>query len=301
MNELDARARVLMCAPAQYGVHYTINPWMRPQSDDALRVPALSQWRRLRAALSAHADIELVEPLPGLPDMVFTANAGFVLGDKVVPSNFRHAERRGEQDPFRAWFDARGFELVELPRDLPFEGAGDALLDRAAPLVWMGHGFRTDAAVAPRLSDSLDVEVLTLRLVDPRFYHLDTCLCPLEGGELLYYPRAFDSESIALIESRVPPGRRVVVGDRDAAAFACNAVSVGATVLVNRASRALGEELALRGYTVEAIALGAFIKAGGSAKCLTLRLDERLASGSGDAGVAAGVQPAGWRRPTMTV
>ncbi len=297
MAELDPRPRLLMCAPAQYGVRYTINPWMRPQSDEVVRAPALSQWQRLHAALSAHAEIELVEPLAGLPDMVFTANAGFVLGDKVVPSNFRHAERQGEQAPFRAWFEARGFELVELPAELAFEGAGDALLDRAEPLAWMGHGFRTDASVAGRLSEMLDVEVQPLRLVDPRFYHLDTCLCPLVGGELLYYPRAFDAESLARIESRVPARRRIAVGDRDATAFACNAVSVGKAVLLNRASRALGENLARHGYAIEAIGLEAFIQAGGSAKCLTLRLDEQLARAS----AGSGIQPAGWRRPTMTV
>ena len=271
--------RLLMCAPAQYGVRYVINPWMRPQSDASLRAPALAQWQRLRAALAAHARIELVEPAPDLPDMVFTANAGFVLGSVVVPARFRHAERRAEEGPFRAWFEGQGYELVNVPKGLSFEGAGDALLDRAMPLAWMGHGFRTDLAMAPWLEDALDIEVLALRLVDPRFYHLDTCLCPLQHGELLYYPPAFDPESLALIEARVPRERRIVVGERDALAFACNAVSVGGTVVLNRASRALAAELAARSYDLAPVPLDQFIKAGGSAKCLTLRLDEtRLAA-----------------------
>lgn len=267
--------RLLMCAPALYGIRYRINPWMRPQGDDAVRAPALAQWRRLHAALSALARIELVQAVPGVPDMVFTANAGFVFGDAVVPSRFRHAERRGEEAPFRAWFEANGFELVDLPRGLSFEGAGDALLDRAMPLAWVGHGFRSDAAVAPWLEHALDLEVASLRLVDPRFYHLDTCLCPLERGELLYYPGAFDEASAARIESRVPAARRIAVGERDALAFACNAVSVGGAVVLNRASRALRETLGARGYAVRAVALGSFIRAGGAAKCLTLRLDEK--------------------------
>ena len=267
-------SRFLMCAPAHFDVAYVINPWM--QGNVASIRPALArrQWEGLETALARRANIDLVAPAAGWPDMVFTANAGLVLDNTVVLARFKHAERRGEEPHFAKWFRDNGFQVVLPPAELAFEGAGDALLDRAQPLLWMGSGHRTEPDAAEFLSRTLDIEIAALNLVDARFYHLDTCFCPLDGGYLLYFPAAFDDASRRLIEARVPASKRIAIGEFDAVNFACNAVNIGHHVLLNRASPAMFDALAARGFAVEQQPLTEFMKAGGSAKCLTLRLDE---------------------------
>jgi lysine-ketoglutarate reductase/saccharopine dehydrogenase-like protein (TIGR00300 family) len=235
---------------------------------------AVSQWEKLHHTLKELAIVDLVEGQPGVPDMVFTANAGLVLGDNVVLSRFYHPERQGEEPHFKKWFEDNGFSVFELPKDLPFEGAGDALLDREGRWLWAGYGFRSELDSHPYIAKWLDIEVLSLRLIDDRFYHLDTCFCPLTGGYLLYYPEAFDSYSNHLIEKRVPPEKRIALTEPDAVNFACNAVNVGQTVVMNKASDDLKQQLAEVGFTVIETPLTEFLKAGGAAKCLTLRITE---------------------------
>jgi N-dimethylarginine dimethylaminohydrolase len=161
---------------------------------------------------------------------------------------------------------------------MSFEGAGDALLDRREPLLWLGFGHRSSEHCAPLLADWLELEVEPLRLVDPRFYHLDTCFCPLQDGSLMYYPAAFDAASQARIAARIPVERRIVVRYADALEFACNAVNSGPHIFLNRASDGLVGELQARGFIVQQTALTEFMKAGGSAKCLTLKLNEERRS-----------------------
>jgi lysine-ketoglutarate reductase/saccharopine dehydrogenase-like protein (TIGR00300 family) len=271
---LMGEPRFLMCAPTFYEVDYVINPWMEGNVNRASRAVAADQWRQLRELLASQARVELIDPRLGLPDLVFTANAGVVVADTVVLARFFHPERQGEEPCFQSWFAAQGFRVELLPADLPFEGAGDALLDRGGGWLWAGYGFRSELDAHPLLARALGVEVLSLRLMDERFYHLDTCLCPLSDGTLLYYPPAFDFHSNRLIESRVRPEKRLAVGEADALAFACNAVNVGEVVILNQASPALRQRLEARGYTVLETPLTEFLKAGGAAKCLTLRLDE---------------------------
>jgi len=263
-----------MCPPEHFDVRYVINPWMEGQGARLRQDLAWMQWRTLRDAVAQHADIELIEHAPGWPDMTFTANAALVHGNKAVISRFRHRQRRGEEPFFAAWFERAGFDVVTPPGDLHFEGAGDALFDRAAPLLWMGYGHRTDARAADFLACELGIEVQSLRLVDPRFYHLDTCFCALERGYLLYYPPAFDAASNRRIEARVPAMRRLAVEEQDALGFACNAVNLGDAVILNAASESLASKLAGRGFLTQRAPLGEFMRAGGAAKCLTLRLDE---------------------------
>ncbi|HYG06057.1 MAG TPA: arginine deiminase-related protein [Stenotrophomonas sp.] len=270
-----ARHRLLLCAPDHFAVDYVINPWMAGHVHHADRQRAALQWRALHARLAEHADIALLPPAPGLPDLVFTANAGLVRGNDFVPSRFRHAERSGEEPLCIDWFRRAGMRIRPLPEPLYFEGAGDALFDRGRPgLLWLGHGHRSDAAVAPELQRMLGVEVVPLRLVDARFYHLDTCFCPLRDGRLLYYPAAFDEAAQAQIAARIPPQQRIAVTEQDALAFACNAVDLDRVLLLNRASAALRGALAAWGYTTLETPLDEFLKSGGAAKCLTLRLDE---------------------------
>jgi N-dimethylarginine dimethylaminohydrolase len=268
-------ARVfLMCPPEHFTVAYIINPWMHGNLRKIDNAVARQQWRALYDILSDRATVRLVLPQPGSPDMVFTANAGLVKGRRFIVSRFRYPERQYEEPYFADWFMDRGYEVSMMPRDVPFEGAGDALFDRGEGRLWMAHGHRSIPAARAILAERLALEVEVLKLTDTRFYHLDTCFCPLEGGYLMYFPPAFDDESRATIEARVPAARRIAIDEEDALAFACNAVNIDSTVVVNRATAAFVKALGARGFDVVQTPLSEFMKAGGSAKCLTLRLDE---------------------------
>ncbi len=271
MTEL---VKILMCAPKHYEVDYVINPWMEGNIHRSSRDRAQEQWDRLYQVIKTYAIVDLVEPQLGWPDMVFTANAGLVLGETVVLSRFFHPERQGEEPHFQQWFEAQGYTVHTLPKSLPFEGAGDALLDRSGRWLWAGYGFRSELDSHPYLAKWLDVEVLSLRLVDRRFYHLDTCFCPLADGYLLYYPPAFDTYSNRMIELRVPTEKRIPIDEVDAVNFSCNAVNIDHVVVMNTASDGLKQILSDRGFTIVETPLTEFLKAGGAAKCLTLRVTE---------------------------
>jgi lysine-ketoglutarate reductase/saccharopine dehydrogenase-like protein (TIGR00300 family) len=265
-----------MCAPDHYDVDYVINPWMEGNIHKSSRDRAVEQWQKLYHVLKDRALVDLVPPAKGWPDMVFTANAGLVLGDNVVLSRFFHKERQGEEPYFKEWFEQNGFTVYELPKDLPFEGAGDALFDREGRWLWAGYGFRSELDSHPYIAGWLDTEVVSLRLIDERFYHLDTCFCPLTGGYLLYYPPAFDSYSNRVIEMRIPPEKRIIVEEPDAVCFACNAVNVNNTIVMNQVSDRLKQKLREVGFEVVETPLSEFLKAGGAAKCLTLRVTEPI-------------------------
>jgi len=267
--------RVLMCAPTFFEVSYVINPWMTDHVHDTTSERSRRQWDALRDTVSRHADVALQPPVEGLPDMCFAANAGLVFGNAFVPSRFRYAERQGEEAHARAWFSRHGFDIVDIAQDVFFEGAGDALFDRGVSRrLWMGHGHRSDPAAASELATRLDIEVIPLKLADPRFYHLDTCFCPLAGGYTLYFPDAFDAASLASIEKHIAPHLRIPVSEHDALDFACNAVNLGKVVILNRAGAELRSRLEGAGFMLIEVALDEFMKSGGAAKCLTLRLDE---------------------------
>ncbi|HXN14805.1 MAG TPA: arginine deiminase-related protein [Usitatibacter sp.] len=265
----------LMCPPEYFDVAYIINPWMHGNLRKIDNALAKKQWRALYDVLTDHASVRLVLPQPGSPDMVFTANAGLVKDRRFIASRFRYPERQYEEPYFADWFMDRGYEVTLMPRDIPFEGAGDALFDRGAKRLWMAHGHRSIRAAREVLAERLAIEVVVLKLTDTRFYHLDTCFCPLEGGYLLYYPNAFDESSRSRIEALVPAAKRISIGEEDALGFACNAVNFGPTLVVNRVTAGFVDALSQRGFEVVQTPLSEFMKAGGSAKCLTLRLDER--------------------------
>ncbi|MEO1387647.1 MAG: TIGR00300 family protein [Cyanobacteria bacterium J06634_6] len=267
-------ATILMCPPHHYDVDYVINPWMEGNIHRSSRDRAEEQWSKLHKVIKEYATVELVTPEKGWPDMVFTANAGLVLSDRAVLSRFFHPERQGEEPHFQKWFEDNGYTVFTLPESLPFEGAGDALFDRAGGWLWAGYGFRSELDSHPLLAQWLDVEVLSLRLVDSRFYHLDTCFCPLTEGYLMYFPAAFDDYSNRLIEMRVPANKRIAIDEVDAITFACNTVNINRVVIMNKASDRLKQQLDKCGFTVVETPLTEFLKAGGAAKCLTLKLTE---------------------------
>jgi N-dimethylarginine dimethylaminohydrolase len=177
-------ATLLMCRPTYYGIEYEINPWMsRLRGADP--VVARAQWEQLHHTLTdvCGAIVELIDPRPGLPDLVFTANAGFVTPCLVILSRFRFPARSGEEPVFAEWFEKHGLPVVRMPEDVFFEGAGDAL--RCGENLFCGYHFRSEIRSHEFLAEVLKDRVLSLQLVDPRFYHLDTCFCPLADGELL--------------------------------------------------------------------------------------------------------------------
>jgi N-dimethylarginine dimethylaminohydrolase len=264
----------LMCPPEYFTVAYIINPWMHGNLRRIDIAVAKQQWRSLYDTLTDLATVRLVLPQPGSPDMVFTANAGLVKGNRFIVSRFRYPERQYEEPYFADWFMDRGYDVSLMPRDVPFEGAGDALFHRGDGVLWMAHGHRSISSAREVIFERWGLDVVTLKLVDTRFYHLDTCFCPLERGFVMYYPPAFDAYSRAEIEARVPAAKRIAIGEEDALAFACNAVNIDGTVVVNSATPAFVTALSQKGFEVIQTPLSEFMKAGGSAKCLTLRLDE---------------------------
>ena len=279
----NARPRFLMCRPTHFGVLYAINPWMKPEDwqpqETVLAAQAERQWAGLRRALLARgAAIELVPPVERLPDLVFTANAAVVLDGKALLARFRYPERQPEELQFRAAFEglkARGLiDTVEtLPEGVMLEGAGDCVYDRARNLFWMGFGPRSDETARRVVEETFGIEAVALELCDPRFYHMDTALCPLPGGEVLYFPGAFTAAGRAAIAERVGKDQRIEIGESDACGLAANAVCVGETLVMAACSKRLRAQLNERGYQAAVVPLGAFLRSGGAAFCLTLRLD----------------------------
>jgi len=274
----SSKDKILMCPPDHFTVDYVINPWMAGHKDSLSLELARQQWQQLRDVLSDYADIVTIDPHPDLPDMVFTANAGVVLGRKAIASHFMPMERRPEEVIFKKWFRDNDFELLDLDEKIGFEGAGDCLFDRGGPWLWTGYGFRTEIEAHPKIQDFFDIELVSIRLTDERFYHIDTCFCPLSDGFLMYHPPAFDYESRISIESRIPPHKRIVVDTLDAGQFACNAINIDDQMFLHRASEPLKARLLAAGFKVHEIELTEFLKAGGSAKCLSLKLTEPVRS-----------------------
>jgi len=269
-------SRLLVCPPDYFSVAYEINPWMR-LSNRVNPERARAQWSGLMKVLEEDVGAVLVrmKPAPGLPDMVFTANAGTVCGRRAVPSRFRHPERQREEPYFEAWFRKQGYDVQKLDDDLYFEGAGDLLgFPDSVQGAWFGgYRQRSDIRAYVRLGELFSREIIPLELVDSRFYHLDTCFCPLSGGELLYYPTAFDSYAKTVIAERVGEPFRLVVTETEALRFACNAVCVGKHVVLPAGCPRAMTLLETRGYQPHPVPLDEFMKAGGSAKCLTLALE----------------------------
>jgi N-dimethylarginine dimethylaminohydrolase len=285
---VPAQPRFLMCPPRHFAVTYRINPWMDPDAwtngADALHATAERQWQALhRALLAQGAAIEIVAPAPELPDLVFTANAAVVLDGKALLARFRHPERRREEPLFAAGFRAlkrRGLvtDVTAMPDGVAFEGAGDCIWDARRRLFWMGCGFRSDRAAAAVVERQFGARCVPLQLADPSFYHLDTALCALPCGAVIYHPGAFTAEALAALHAEVAPADRIALEPADAARFAANAVAFGRVVVLSSASMALRRALKSRGYTVVATPLTAFQKSGGSACCLTLRLNHASAA-----------------------
>jgi N-dimethylarginine dimethylaminohydrolase len=274
-----SQPHILMCPPDYYGIEYEINPWMSRQRQSD-RPTAQQQWESLRSMLAeAGAKVSLLPAVSGLPDMVFTANAALIYRERAVMARFRHPERQGEVPYDEAWLKEAGFRIEHVPEDLHFEGAGDALF--CGDTLFAGYRIRSHARGHQQIGEMLGCRVIPLELVDPYYYHLDTCFCPLAPGIALFFPAAFDSYGRAALAGAID--QLIEVDEAEARQFACNAVVAGRTVVTNAGCPRLHAALAEHGFIPRETQLDEFVKAGGSAKCLTLRLD--------------GEEAAGWRAP----
>ncbi len=260
--------RLLLCRPDFFDVTYEINPWMSIKRTPHVARTQL-QWQTLHHTLiRAGVWVEYVAPQRGLPDMVFTANAGLVRGKCAVLARFRHRERQGEEPHFREWFIRHDYKVVEVHNGC-FEGEGDALF--AGTKLFCGYGFRSDESAFPDVANAFEVRELVLcKLTDPYFYHLDTCFCPLSAELGIFYPRAFSPDSVTKMRAEI---ELLEVPEQDAKKFACNAVVLGKTVVMPAGCEETKRMLESRGYIVHAVELDEFMKAGGAAKCLVLKLE----------------------------
>ncbi|MFJ9418939.1 dimethylargininase [Streptomyces sp. NPDC101227] len=272
MSEL-ARTRTarprhyLMCRPTHFEVSYSINPWMDPAKPVDTEL-AVAQWERLRAL---YADlghrVELIDPLPGLPDMVYAANGATVVDGKVLGARFRNAERTAEGPAYLDWFRAAGYTALHDPEHIN-EGEGDFLV--TGSWVLAGRGFRSTPEGHAEAQEFFGRPVIGLELTDPRYYHLDTALAVLDHDEVMYNPQAFSPGSLAVLGRLFPDA--VLADPADAAVFGLNAVSDGRHVVLPEAATGLAAQLRERGFEPIGIDLSELLKGGGSVKCCTLEL-----------------------------
>lgn len=263
--------RFLMCRPSFYGVEYQINPWMDiyKKPDKSL---ATEQWTNLHDRILEYGgDIVLIKDQPGLPDMVFTANGGTVFPNKKAAiSNFKHQERKGEEEWFVQWFAEQGYDIF-YPSHMSYEGAGDALY--LGDTLVCGTGFRSDEEAHGAVGNYCGDPIVVVKLVDPHFYHLDTCFCPLEGNTFMIYPGAFDKDSFDKItQLQKDKYFAIIVPEKEAKRFACNAVCIEKNVILPSGCPETEGLLKFAGYKPVPVDMSEFIKAGGACKCLTLEL-----------------------------
>ncbi|WP_410676224.1 dimethylargininase [Amycolatopsis sp. cmx-4-68] len=257
----------LMCEPTFFDVCYSINPWMDPTQPTATEV-GLAQWKWLHDQLTdlGHT-VNLVEPVAGLPDMVFAANGATVVDGRVLVARFRHRQRKDEAAAYLDWFGTHGWEIVRQAKHIN-EGEGDFLF--TGEIILAGSGFRSEPTAHEEVQEFFNRPVLGLTLVDPRFYHLDTALAVLDDNEIVYNPQAFSPESRAHLAHRFPDA--ILADETDADTFGLNAVSDGLHVLLPLQAKRLAAQLRERGFEPIGVDLSELLKAGGSAKCCTLEL-----------------------------
>jgi N-dimethylarginine dimethylaminohydrolase len=272
-----------MSPPDHFEVAYSINPWMKPGEWklDAKRLArdAANGWDLLKASYEQLGAEVVVKPsVKGCPDLVFTANCAVVLDGKAILARYLKTERAPEEQHGRGMFEqlkARGLvdAVYRTPEGVYFEGAGDAIFDANRGVMWMGFGQRSCRAAHHTVEHVFGIPTVSLELVDPRYYHLDTAFCLLSGGEVLYHSGAFTEEGQAQIRSIVGADRLIEAPQEDAAALAVNGVCIDRVLVMCHCSDALRARLEARGYRVHVVPLGSFNRSGGAAYCLTLPLD----------------------------
>jgi N-dimethylarginine dimethylaminohydrolase len=256
----------LMTPPTFYAVEYVINPWMDPATPvDA--VAAATQWEQLYGTYVALGHtVELLWPLPGLPDMVYAANGGFVANGIAVVARFAYPQRAGEEAAYAQWMAASGHTPIQTRH--VNEGQGDLLL--VGEMVLGGYGFRTDPRAHAEISELLRMPVISLELTDPRFYHLDTALAVLDDSTIAYYPPAFSKAARGQLQELFPDA--IIVGSADAFVLGLNAVSDGRHVVHPAAATGFAAQLCEAGFEPIGVDVSELLRGGGSIKCATLEV-----------------------------
>jgi N-dimethylarginine dimethylaminohydrolase len=255
-----------MCSPDYFTVEYAINPWMNPGDPVDLAL-ARRQWDQLKAAYAGIGHtVVTIEPEPGLPDMVFAANGATVIGGTVLGAKFKHPERHPEGAAYMDWFRRNGYKVVDP--DCVNEGEGDIVF--AGGVIVAGHGFRTEADTKYQVQALYGLPVISVKLVDPRFYHVDTALVVLDERTAAYYPAAFDARSRQALAAHFD--ELIEAGDEDAEALGLNGLSDGKHVVMPAQAKGLADQIRAAGFDVVPVDLSEFKKSGGGPKCCTLEL-----------------------------
>lgn len=259
---------IIMSPPKYFEVSYSINPWMRPGGKKADRYLAYIQWYGLyKKFKSLGKDIRLIPPRVGLPDMVFI-DAGILYSNLFIPSNFTFEERQGEQEYFVEWFKRRRCDVVTIDRKYKFEGNGDTLW--AGERLFFGYGFRSQREAHEQIKPVLPhVRLISLELIDPLFYHLDTCLCLLNDAQAIFLPGAFSQAAQSALDREV---ELFAVAKTEGKRFACNSVVLGKHVVIPNDTPKTCELLKKLGFETHPLNVSEFIKSGGAIKCLSMHI-----------------------------
>lgn len=267
-----------MCPPDHFAINYEINPWMSILRGTVKEL-AEEQWHTLyQTIIQCGAQIELVSPVAGMPDLVFTANSAMRVANQVYLSHFKHRERQSEYFEFKKWFTQAGYQIIADPPEFvdqhgsyigpQFEGAGDALF--VCDTLFAGYGFRTDKEIYPHLQKMFNIRQSVLcELADPYFYHLDTCFCPLNKTQALWFPGAFTPESQLRMRQHA---ELFAVPLDEGQHFACNAVIIQDNAIIPADCPVTEIILTKLGFKVYCCPMTEFIKSGGACKCLTFAL-----------------------------
>jgi N-dimethylarginine dimethylaminohydrolase len=257
--------KVLMCKPLHFAeLDYVINPWMKPGTIDAKKT--LSEWQELvHIYKELGIEVETIDQQPGVPDMVFATDQGIVHGNKVLLSRFWYDQRKPESQYYEAWFENNGYQIEYLPRGAFFEGNGDAYFWQGKLLV--GVGFRADEFTCQSVSQALDVEVIPVEIVDPKYYHLDVGFLPLNSQTALYYPNAFSKKSREVLKQLIP--NLVELTKDEVEGFSTNSVVTDNHVIHQKGNPTFVKKIQDLGYKSVEVDLSEFMKSGGGAHCLT--------------------------------
>lgn len=261
--------QLLMCKPLHFQVEYVINPWMKVGSVD-LQL-AKRQWEQLVEKLEKlQIKVEYIDQKKNLPDMVFAADQGIVKQNQMLLSNFKYKERQGEGEAYLPWFEKNGFDVLKLSEGSFFEGGGESSFVEGKLLV--GTGFRTNKKAVSEIAEKLNVETLGLELVNPNFYHLDTCFLPLNSKTAFFYPTAFSKKSQAILQALFP--KLIAFSEQEVNSFAANSLVTDHHVIVQKGSDSFKQKLDGLGYRTVETNVSEFIKAGGGIHCLVQVLKE---------------------------
>ncbi len=256
-----------MCPPDYFDIKYSINPWM--DTNTIVSQEKNTQWQQLKNKfIELGVDVKLLKPQKDLPDMTYV-DIGILYKNTFIPSNFRYPERQGEKKHAIAWFKKNGFKIAEIDKTFYFEGHGDTLW--AGDKLFFGYGFRSSveaqyetAKILKKLNPK--IEVIPIELIDPRFYHLDTCFCPINSKQATYYPNAFSSKAKKILSQNI---ELIPVTEKEATKFACNAVVINKDIIIPAGAPQIYQRLKKLGYTTHPIEMSEFIKGGGACKCLS--------------------------------